>query len=149
MSSRVSEIVDAVRTKGALLPSGDVDFILSRILTQASSPDQVVRLVTTAIPSIVPCYKALAWHPSKSGDYYQRAPKKLGRALARLTSPGRLETGEDCSCWAFPLSVPVAGEPICLITLGSEPLSSQDAFLLSARAQLCGAAIGKLELVSA
>lgn len=149
VSSRVSEIVDAVRTKGALLPSGDVDFILSRILTQASSPDQVMRLVTTAIPSIVPCHKALAWHPSKSGDYYQRAPKKLGRALARLTSPGRLETGEHCSCWAFPLSVPVAGEPIFLITLGSEPLSSQDAFLLSALAQLCGAVIGKLERVSA
>jgi signal transduction histidine kinase len=149
VSSRVSEIVDAVRTKGALLPSGDVDFILSRILTQASSPDQVMRLVTTAIPSIVPCHKALAWHPSKSGDYYQRAPKKLGRALARLTSPGRLETGEQCSCWAFPLSVPIAGEPIFLITLGSEPLSSQDAFLLSALAQLCGAVIGKLERVSA
>jgi PAS domain S-box-containing protein len=149
VSSRVSEIVDAVRTKGALLPSGDVDFILSRILTQASSPDQVMRLVTTAIPSIVPCRTALAWHPSKSGDYYQRAPKKLGRVLARLTSPSRLETGEHCSCWAFPLSVPVAGEPIFLITLGSEPLSSQDAFLLSALAQQCGAVIGKLERVSA
>jgi len=149
VSSRVSEIVDAVRTKGALLPSGDVDFTLSRILSQASSPDQVMRLVTTAIPLIVPCHKALAWHPSKSGDYYQRAPKKLGRALSRLAGPGRLETGEHCSCWAFPLSVPVAGEPIFLVTLGSEPLSSQDAFLLSALAQQCGAVIGKLKLVSA
>ena len=149
MSSRVSEIVDAVRAKGALLPSGDVVLSLSRILTQASSPDQAIRIVTAAIPSIVPCHKALAWHPTKSGDYYQRAPKKLGRALARLTEPGRLETGDHCSCWAFPLSVPVAGEPIFLVTLGSEPLSGQDASLLSVVAQLCGAVIGKLELVSA
>jgi len=148
VSSRVSEIVDAIRTKGAQLPSGDVVLILSRILTQASSADQVMRLVTAVIPSIVPCHKALVWHPSKSSDYYQRAPKKLGRALARLTEPGRLETGEQCSCWAFPLSVPVAGEPIFLITLGTEPLSSQDAFLLSMLAQLCGAVIGKLKLVS-
>jgi signal transduction histidine kinase len=132
-----------------LLPSGDVALTLSRILTQASSPDQVIRLVTAAIPSIVPCHKALAWHPSKSSNYYQRAPKKLGRALARLTEPGRLETGDRCSCWAFPLSVPVTGEPAFLVTLGSEPLSGQDASLLSALAQLCGEVIGKLELVSA
>jgi len=149
VNSRVSQIVDAIRTKGAQLPSGDVVLILSRILTQASSPAQVMRLVTAAIPSIVPCHKALVWHPSKSSDYYQRAPKKLGRALARLTEPGKLETGEDCSCWAFPLSVPVTGEPIFLMTLGSKPLSGQDAFLLSVLAQLCGAVIGKLELVSA
>jgi len=141
--------VDAVLTKDALLPPGDVDFTLSRILTQASSPDQVMRLVTAAVPSIVACDTALAWHPSKSGGYYQRAPKRLGRALARLTQPGSLEMGEQCSCWAFPLSTALAGEPIFLITLGSEPLSSQDAFLLSVLAQLCGAVIGKLELVSA
>ena len=36
---------------------------LSLILTQASSPGQVMRLVTTAIPSIAPGQKALVWHP--------------------------------------------------------------------------------------
>jgi len=132
-----------------LLSSGNVVVTLSRVLTQASSPDQVMRLVTAAIPSIVPCHTAVAWHPSKSGDYYQRAPSNVGVALARLTRPGTLEMGEQCSCWAFPLSAPSAGEPIFLITFGSEPLSNQNAFLLSELAQLCGAVIGKLELVSA
>jgi signal transduction histidine kinase len=149
MSSRVSEIVDAVQPEDALLSPGNVIFTLSRILTQARSPDQVMCLVTAAIPSIVPGHTARAWHPSKSGDYYQRAPQQAGRALATLTKPGRLETGDHCSCWAFPLNAPLAGEPIFLMTMGSEPLSSQDAFLLSLVAQLCGAVIGKLELVSA
>ena len=73
----------------ARMSSVNAVFTLSLILTQASSPAQVMRLVTTAIPSIVRCEKALVWHPRKSGDYYQRAPGDVSEALARITAPGR------------------------------------------------------------
>ena len=68
---------------------------MSLILTQASSPAEVMRLLTTAVPSITPCRKAVAWHPSRSGDYYERAPDGVGDTLATLTAPGQLRVAHD------------------------------------------------------
>jgi sugar diacid utilization regulator len=119
------------------------------ILTQASSPREVMRLVITAAPSIVPRRKVLAWHPSRSGDYYERAPDNISEALARLTAPGPLQMGDSSSWWAFPLTPPSAANPIFLVTASAEPPSDQETFLLSVIAQLCGTVIAKLELIEA
>jgi sugar diacid utilization regulator len=124
-------------------------FALSAILTQLSSPSQAMRLVTTAVPSIASCHKALAWHPSRSGHYYERAPDNIGDALAKVTAPRRLEVGDHSAWWVFPLGTPSADNPIFLVTVGTEPLSDEETFLLSVLAQLCGTVIAKLELIAA
>ena len=99
---RPSSTPDLERAIQARLPSVNAVFTLSLILTQASSPGQVMRLVITAVPSIAHGQKALAWHPSRSGDYYERAPDNMSDALARLTGPSRLEMGDFSSLWALP-----------------------------------------------
>src|ERR1700692_4229435 len=99
----------------ARLSSFNAVFTLSLILTQASSPDQVIRLVTTAVPSIVSCQKALIWHPSKSGEYYQKAPDNISEALAKLAGPDLLRLGDFPPSWAFPVASPLAHEQIFLI----------------------------------
>ena len=146
---RPSSTPDLERAIQARLPSVNAVFALSLILTQASSPGQVMRLVTTAVPSIAHGQKALAWHPSRSGDYYERAPDNMSDALAGLTGPSRLEMGDFSSLWGFPLRSPVAHEPVFLMIAGSEPLSDEEIFLLSVLAQLCGTVIAKLELIAA
>ena len=133
----------------ARLPQVNAVFALSLILTQASSSHQVMRLFTTAVPSIVPCQKALAWHPSRSGDYYERAPGNIGDALTGLAAPSRLEMGDSLSWWSFPLGPPSADNPVFLVTVGTEPPSREETFLLSVLAQLCGTVITKLELIAA
>ncbi len=146
---RVAGTSDAELAVDARLPAVNAVFTLSLILTQASSASQVMRLVTTAVPSIAHCQQALAWHPSRSGDYYERAPDNVSDALARLTLPGRLEIGGLSSWWAFPLTSPLGHEPIFLVIAGSEPPSDEETFLLSVLAQLCGTVIAKLELIAA
>jgi hypothetical protein len=133
----------------AKLSSVNAVFALSLILTQTTSPRQVMRLVTTAIPAIAPGHKALAWHPSRSGAYYERAPDNICGALARLTAPSRLETGDYSSWWAFPLGPSSADNPVFLVTAGTKPPSDEETFLLSVLAQLCGTVIAKLELIAA
>ncbi len=145
-ASSASELELAVNAK---LSSVNAVFTLSMILTQASSPAQVMRLVTTAIPSIVRCEKALAWHPRRSGGYYQQAPGDLSDALARVAAPGRLELGGFPSWSAFPLTSPLAEEPVFLMVAGGKALSGEETFLLSVLAQLCGTVIAKLELIAA
>jgi len=140
---------DLERAIQARLPSVNAVFTLSLILTQASSPGQVMRLVTTAVPSIAHGQKALAWHPSRSGDYYERAPDNMSDALARLTRPSRLEMGDFSSLWGFPLRSPLAPEPVFLMIAGSEPPSDEEIFLFSVLAQMCGTVIAKLELIAA
>jgi sugar diacid utilization regulator len=119
------------------------------ILTQASSPRQVMRLVITAGPSIVPRRRVLAWHPRRSGDYYERAPDNVSDTLAGLTAPGRLQMGDSASWWPFPLGPPSADNSIFLVIAGADPPSDEEIFLLSVIAQLCGTVIGKLELMEA
>ncbi len=133
----------------AELVSVNAVFTLSLILTRASSPAQLIRLVTTAIPSITRCQQVLAWHPSRAGEYFERAPAGTGGVLARLTEPGRLELSDASSCWAFPVTSPPARDPVFLIILGRESLSAEETFLLSVLAQLCGTVIAKLELIAA
>src|SRR5262250_2303784 len=133
----------------ARLPSVNAVFTLSLILTQATSPGQVMRLVLTSVPSIAHGQKALAWHPSRSGDYYERAPDNMSDALAGLTGPSRLETGDFSSLWGFPLRSLPAHEPVFLMIAGSEPLSDEEIFLLSVLSQMCGTVIAKLELIAA
>jgi hypothetical protein len=133
----------------ASLSSVNAVFTLSLILTQASSPAQVTRLLTTAVPSIAPCRKAVAWHPSRSGNYYERAPDGIGGTLATLTAPGQLEMDGFSSWCAFPLAPQPARDPVFLVIDGTEPLSDEETFLLSVLAQLCGTVIAKLELIGA
>jgi DNA-binding PucR family transcriptional regulator len=133
----------------ARLSSVNAVFALAAILTQSSSPSQAMRLVTTAVPSIASCRKALVWHPSRSGDYYERAPDDIGGTLAKVTAPRRLEVNDCSSWWVFPLGSPSAGNPIFLVTVGTEPLSDEETFLISVLARLCGTVITKLELIAA
>ncbi len=137
---------DQASAVNAELSSVNAVFTLSLILIQASSSRQLIRLVTTAIPSIVPCQQVVAWHPRRSGAYYERAPDTAGDALTGLAEPGRLDLGDDAPGWAFPLASQLTGEPVYLVLRGSGNLSGQDIFLLSVLAQLCGNVIAKLEL---
>ena len=146
---RVPSANDLELAVHARLSSANAVFTLSLILTQAFSPGQVMRLLTTAVPSIAPCHKAVAWHPSRPGDYYERAPDGIGDTLARLTAPGQLEMGGLSSWWAFPLAPQPARDPVFLVIDGTEPLSDEETFLLSVLAQLCGTVIAKLELIGA
>ena len=146
---RVPSANDLELAVHARLSSANAVFTLSLILTQAVSPGQAMRLLTTAVPSIAPGHKAVAWHPSRPGDYYERAPDGIGDALARLTAPGQLEMGGLSSWWAFPLAPQPARDPVFLVIDGTEPLSDEETFLLSVLAQLCGIVIAKLELIGA
>src|SRR5205814_1405354 len=110
---------------------------------------EAMRLVTTAVPSIASCHEALAWHPSKSGDYYERAPDNISGTLAKLAAPKRLEVDDYSSWWVFPLGPSSGDNPIFLVTVGTEPLSDQETFLISVLARLCGTVIAKLELLAA
>ncbi len=133
----------------ATLSSLNAVFTLSLALTQAASPGQAIRLLTTAVPSITPRYKVLVWHPSRSGEYYERAPRSIGNTLTSITAPSQLEMGESSSWWAFPFAPALAHDPIFLIVAGLSPLSGQEKFLLSVLAQQCGTVIAKLELLAA
>jgi sugar diacid utilization regulator len=148
-ASRGSSAANSEQAANATLSSVNAVFTLSLILTQASSPRQAVRLLTTAVPSIASCQQALAWHPSRSGDYYERAPDSISNALAKITVPGRLEMDESSSWWAFPLAPALVHNPIFLVVAGTDPISGEEKFLLSVLAQLCGTVIAKLELLAA
>jgi PAS domain S-box-containing protein len=139
--------VERAADVNAELSSVNAVFTLSLLLTQASSPVQLIRLVTTAIPSIAHCQRVLAWHPGQPGDYYERAPDEIGGALAGLTEPGQLDVGSS-SYWAFPLMSGRAAEPVFLVVIGGESLTGEEIFLLSVLAQLCGTVIAKLELIA-
>ena len=119
---------------------------LSLILAQTSTPAQAMRLVTTAVPSIAASHSAVAWHPSRSGDYFERAPENVSRLLAGLTGAARLDVKGPPARWAFPITSPFSREQIFLVVNGSEDLSDQQTFLLSVLAQLCGTVIASQEL---
>jgi PAS domain S-box-containing protein len=122
---------------------------LSLILTQVSTPAQAMRLVTTAVPSIAASRSAVAWHPSRSGDYFERAPQDVGSLLAGLTGVARLDVKGSAACWAFPITSPFSHEQVFLVVTGSEDLSDEETFLLSVLAQLCGTVIAGLESIAA
>jgi PAS domain S-box-containing protein len=139
---------DAVPEVSRVLSSLNSVFSLSLILAQASSPAQAMRLVTTAVPSIAASHSAVAWHPSKSGEYYEQAPEGVGSLLTELTGVARLDVKGFPASWAFPVTSPLMREQVFLIVTGSEDLSTQETFLLSVLAQLCGAVIASLHSVS-
>lgn len=122
-------------------------FGLALIVMQARSPGQAMRLVTTAVPAIVPGQIGIVWHPSRSGDYFERAPEGVGEALAMLAEPTKLVVEGFAHAWAFPVTSPLRGEAVALVVAGAQPLSEEESFLLSVLAQLCGTVIAKLELV--
>jgi PAS domain S-box-containing protein len=132
-----------------VLSSVNSVFSLSLILAQASSPAQAMRLVTTAVPSIAASHSAVAWHPTKSGGYYEQAPESVGGQLAALTGVARLDTEGSSACWAFPITSPLAHERVFLIVTGSRELSDQETFLLTVLAQQCGAVIASHDLIAA
>jgi signal transduction histidine kinase len=134
--------------------SSNAVFGLLLTLTRAPSPARAMRLVTTAVPSIAPGHTAVAWHPSTSGGYYERAPQPAGRALARLTGPGRLavdarDRDGAVARWAFPLTAEPGREPVFLVTTGPRDLSGQEALLLSVLSQTCGMVVANRELTAA
>lgn len=133
----------------ATLSSLNAVFTLSLTLTQAASPGQAIRLLITAVPSITSCHQVLAWHPSRSGDYYERSPDSVSSMLTSITAPGQLEMDDSSSWWAFPLAPALADNPIFLVVASPSPLSGQEKFLLSVLAQQCGTVISKLELLAA
>jgi sugar diacid utilization regulator len=133
----------------ATLSSVNAAFTLSLILTQATSPRQAIQLLTTAVPSIASCHQVLAWHPSRSGDYYEHAPDDIGRRLAQITVPGQFEFDGSSSWWAFPLAPSLANNPVFLVVAATDPLSAEEKFLLSVLVQLTGTVIAKLELLAA
>jgi PAS domain S-box-containing protein len=139
---------DGVSDVSRVLSSLNSVFSLSLILAHASSPAQAMRLVVTAVPSIAASHSAVAWHPSKSGAYYEQAPEGIGGLLSDLTGVARLELEDVATCWAFPITSPLTREPVFLIVTGSSELSAQETFLLSVLAQLCGAVIASLELIA-
>jgi PAS domain S-box-containing protein len=122
---------------------------LSLILAQVSTPAQAMRLVTTAVPSIAASHSAVAWHPSRSGDYFEQAPQDVGGLLAGLTSAARLDVKGPAACSAFPMASPFSHEQVFLIVTGSEDLTDQETFLLSVLAQLCGTVIASQESIAA
>jgi PAS domain S-box-containing protein len=132
-----------------LVTSANSVLSLSLILAQVSTPAQAMRLVTTAVPSIAASHTAVAWHPSRSGDYFEQAPEDVGRLLAGLTAAGRLDVKGSAAGWAFPISSPFSDEQVFLIVSGSEDLSDQETFLLSVLAQLCGTVIASQESIAA
>jgi PAS domain S-box-containing protein len=140
---------DAVSDVSRVLSSLNSVFSLSLILAQASSPAQAIRLVTTAVPSIAPAHSAVAWHPSKSGEYYEQAPASVADLLIGLTGVARLNAAGWPVCWAFPITSPLTREQVFLIVTGSAEPSDQESFLLSVLAQLCGTVIASLELIAA
>jgi PAS domain S-box-containing protein len=121
---------------------------LSLILAQVSTPAQAMRLVTTAVPSIAASHSAVAWHPSRSGDYFEQAPQDVGSVLANLAGVARLDVEGSAACWAFPITSPFSREQVFLIVTGSEDLSDQETFLLSILAQLCGTVIASQESIA-
>ncbi|MCW2525746.1 MAG: domain S-box protein [Pseudonocardiales bacterium] len=132
----------------ARLSSINAVFGLSLVLTQASSPTQAMRLVTTAVPSIAPGYTAVAWHPSRFGEFYERAPAAGARALAHLFGAGRLDLDRLDFCWAFPLTAARGHEPVFLVATGDRDLSPEEVFLLSVLAQTRGTVIANHDLVA-
>ena len=139
----------AVPDVSRVLSSVNSVLSLSLILAQTSTPAQAMRLVTTAVPSIAASHSAVAWHPSRSGDYFERAPENVSRLLAGLTGAARLDVQGFPARWAFPITSPFSREQIFLVVNGSEDLSDQQTFLLSVLAQLCGTVIASQELITA
>jgi sugar diacid utilization regulator len=133
----------------ATLSSVNAAFTLSLVLTQATSPRQAIQLLTTAVPSIASCHQVLVWHPSRSGDYYARAPDGISRRLAQITVPGQFEVDGSSSWWAFPLAPSLPNNPVFLVVAATDPLPAQEKFLLSVLVQLCGTVIAKLVLLAA
>jgi hypothetical protein len=131
------------------LSSLNAVFALSLALTQAASPGQAIRLLITAVPSITSCHQVLAWHPSRSGDYYERSPSSVSSMLTGITTPGQLEMDDSSSWSAFPLAPALRYNQIFLVVASTSPLSGQEKFLLSVLAQQCGTVISKLELLAA
>jgi PAS domain S-box-containing protein len=140
---------DPVPDASRLLSSVNSVLSLSLILAQTSSPAQAMRLVATAVPSIAASHSAVAWHPSRAGDYYEQAPENAARLLAGLTGAARLEIAGFAACSAFPIASPLAGEQVFLIVTGATDVSDQESFLLSVLAQLCGTVIANQELIAA
>jgi sugar diacid utilization regulator len=123
---------------------------LSLILGRATSSRQVVRLLTTAVPSVAPGHTAMVLHPDQAARYFTRAPAPARARLAALAPDGgALELDESSAAWAFPLGAQADPEPIFLVVTGSEPLSEEERFLLSVLTQQCGTVLWKLDLVAA
>ncbi len=134
-------------TRAEQLSSVNAVVVLSLILSQSNSPRQVVHLATTAAPSIVPCDRVAVWHPTDSGDYFDRAPDGVDEQLAELSpAGGKLTVDQFPFGWAYPLSSPTANSRLFLVVAGQTTPNDEQRFLLTVLAQLCGTVISKAEL---
>ncbi|MGQ0844634.1 MAG: PucR family transcriptional regulator [Sporichthyaceae bacterium] len=140
---------DPSRTKE--LSSVNAVVVLSVVLSQSNSPRQVVHLATTAVPSIVRCHIVKVWHPSESGDYFDRAPEGVDVQLADMSpAGGPVVVGEHSFGWAYPLAGATdRSGRLFLVVAGNTTPGDETRFLLTVLAQLCGTVIGKAELYAA
>ncbi|MGQ0464446.1 MAG: helix-turn-helix domain-containing protein [Sporichthyaceae bacterium] len=139
---------DPSRTKE--LSSVNAVMVLSVVLSQSNSPRQVIHLATTAVPSIVRSQTVKVWHPTESGEYYDRAPEGVDVQLADLSPAGGAVTvGEHPFGWAYPLTGPTDSERLFLVVAGDSTPTDEQRFLLTVLAQLCGTVIAKAKLYAA
>jgi len=131
------------------LSSVNAVVVLSLILSQSNSPRQVVHLATTAAPSIVRCQLVTVWHPTDSGEYYERAPAGVDTQLAEISPAGGAVSIENYRFgWAYPLTSPTDGSRLFLVVAGDVEPNDEQRFLLTVLAQLCGTVITKAELLA-
>lgn len=139
---------DPSRTKE--LSSVNAVVALSVVLSQSNSPRQVINLATTAVPSIVRCRVAKVWHPTESGDYFERAPEGVDTQLADLSpAGGAVKVDDHAFGWAYPLSGATDRYRLFLVLAGDTTPTDEQRFLLTVLAQLCGTVIAKAELYAA
>jgi DNA-binding PucR family transcriptional regulator len=132
------------------LSSVNAIVVLSLILSQSNSPRQVVHLATTAAPSIIPCELVAVWHPTDSGDCYERAPDGVDRQLADICpAGGKLTIDQYPFGWAYPLTSPTDNSQLFLVVAGSVIPNDEQRFLFTVLAQLCGTVITKAKLFAA
>jgi DNA-binding PucR family transcriptional regulator len=131
------------------LSSVNAVVVLSLILSQSNSPRQVVHLATTAAPSIVRCQLVTVWHPTDSGEYFDRAPAGVDTQLAEISPAGGSVSIEDYRFgWAYPLTSPTDNSRLFLVVGGDVAPNDEQRFLLTVLAQLCGTVITKAELLA-
>ncbi len=92
---------DVVPDVSRVISSVNSVFSLSLILAQTSSPAQAMRLVSTAVPSIAPDRNAVAWHPSRSGDYYEQAPEDAHFAFHFVAEHARTRAEQELALKAL------------------------------------------------
>lgn len=124
--------------------------VLSIVLAQSSSLEQITFLSTTAVPSVANgCRTIGLFHPDAATAYCQRPSGELADQFEEVwPAGGPLHLGDAGWAYAFPLGVGRDDRPLLVIAGDAEP-SDEEKFLVSVLAQMCGTAICNVELLNA